>query len=53
MALAHNAGNHAFGFTNGVCQKCGMTCEYLQDNGKPTCTGQKPKEPVRIPIDGE
>jgi hypothetical protein len=53
MTFDRNAGGHAFGFTDDVCAKCGMTRPQFEDNGKPRCTGRKPdkREPMSIPDD--
>ncbi len=53
MTFDRMSGGHAFDFSAGVCQRCGMTREHYQDNGKPPCTAKKPKTRERISIDDE
>lgn len=53
MAFDRMAGNHRFGFSDGVCVKCGMTREYFEDHGKPACTGQKPEKREPLPIEND
>jgi hypothetical protein len=53
MTFDRRSGNHAFDFDAGVCQFCGMTREYYEDNGKPLCTGKKSETRERLPIPDE
>ena len=41
MAFDYNAGGHAFGWTDDVCAKCGMTRRQFEATGKPRCTERK------------
>jgi hypothetical protein len=51
MTFDRSSGGHAFDFSAGVCERCGMTREYFQDNGEPRCSGNKSEMRERIPID--
>jgi hypothetical protein len=55
MPFNRNAGGDAFRFSDDVCDKCGMTRPYFEDNGEPRCTGQKPEplENIRDEDDDE
>jgi hypothetical protein len=50
VAFDRKSGNHRFDFDAGVCQRCGMTCEHHEDNGRPVYTGKQPKELERIRV---
>jgi hypothetical protein len=55
MPLNRNAGRHAFGFTDDVCEKCGMTRPHFEDHRQPPCPGRKPdtRHSIVIQDDGD
>jgi hypothetical protein len=50
MAFDRLAGGHRFDFSRGVCQRCGMSREKFEDNGRPRCTGKPPEEKIRLTV---